>query len=343
MLEVARLCALERASWQRGLRIIFWSGHSQGRYSSSSWYADQAWHELEKRAVAHVNVDSTGGKGNTIVADTTAAAELRQLAREAIESQGQQEFSGRRMQRAGDQSFWGIGVPSIFGNMSEQPAGGEANASAAVFGGNRRLGHGTGWWWHTPYDTLDKIDESILLRDTRIYLFVVWRLLTDEILPLDYAEHTAYLQEELESLQVSIGDHFNLSDLIDKTKALKSAADRFNTYRQPALQSKRVSLFNHCLCQLSRQLVPIDYTEGDRFEQDPALSQQVLPSLQPALGFRNLQPDEDTYKFLTVSMMRARNRVATSLDDALYLLQEANDALEEGGPNAPQYERLGPL
>ena len=85
--------------------------------------------------------------------------------------------------------------------MSEQPATGEANASASVFGGGNRLGHGTGWWWHTPFDTLDKMDEQILVRDTRIYLQVVWRLLTDAVLPFDYAEHAAYLADELRSLQ----------------------------------------------------------------------------------------------------------------------------------------------
>ena len=58
-----------------------------------AWYAEQNWEELERRAVAHVNVDSTGGKGNTVVADTTAAAELRGVAREAIRDQGGQDFS----------------------------------------------------------------------------------------------------------------------------------------------------------------------------------------------------------------------------------------------------------
>lgn len=63
MLEVARLCAGRRAAWRRGLRICFWSGHSQGRYSGSAWYTDTHWDELEQRCVAHINVDSTGASG----------------------------------------------------------------------------------------------------------------------------------------------------------------------------------------------------------------------------------------------------------------------------------------
>lgn len=49
MLELARLLAGQRAQWRRGLRLCFWSGHSHGRYSGSTWYADQHWEELGRR------------------------------------------------------------------------------------------------------------------------------------------------------------------------------------------------------------------------------------------------------------------------------------------------------
>lgn len=334
MLEVARLCAQQRQAWQRGLRIIFWSGHSQGRYSSSTWYADAHWEELEKRAVAHVNVDSTGGKGNTVVADTTAAAELRNLAREAIYNQGDQEFSGRRMQRAGDQAFWGIGVPAIFGNMSEQPASGAANASAAVFGGGSRLGHGTGWWWHTPDDTLDKIDEVILVRDTRIYLQVVWRLLTDLTLPLDYAEHGRYLAEELKGLQAQVGRRFDLSNIIHRAETLAEKAERLNGHRSAAIEQGRIQDINRCLVDLSRALVPIDYTAGERFEQDPALSQGPIPALRPLSGLTVHASESDDFKFLTVGMTRARNKVGWALQQANEILDRSLAELERK-PSSP--------
>lgn len=315
MLEVARLCAQERDAWERGLRIVFWSGHSQGRYSSSTWYADAHFADLEARAVAHVNVDSTGGKGNTVVADTTAAAELAPLAREALTAQADQTFSGRRMQRAGDQSFWGIGVPSIFGNMSEQPAGGETNASAAVFGGGARLGHGTGWWWHTPDDTLDKMDEAILVRDTRIYLHVVWRLLTDSVLPLDYAEHTRALHEHLQELRPYAEPHVDLAPVVTRAKKVAAKADQLEARRAQA-GAEEADALNHCLLALGRALVPIDYVAGDVFEQDPALSQGPLPSLQPVRRFEKLEAESDEAKFLTVGMMRARNRIDRALRQA---------------------------
>ena len=170
MLEIARLFAPERQAWRRGLRLCFWSGHSHGRYAGSTWYADTHWHELAKRCVVHVNVDSTGAKGNTVLSDSPCAAELCGLAKEAIAVRGGQEHDGHRMSRAGDQSFWGIGVPSMFMGMGEQPAGSEDSFTRSVFGGGKRKGAGFGWWWHTPDDTLDKMDPALLVRDTQIYV-----------------------------------------------------------------------------------------------------------------------------------------------------------------------------
>ena len=322
MMEVARLCALRRRDWKRGLRVVFWSGHSHGRYSSSAWYAETHWEELERRALVHVNVDSTGGKGNTIVADATASAELRAVAREAISQQGEQEFTNRRMGRAGDQSFWGIGVPSIFGNMSEQPATGEANASAAVFGGGNRRGAGTGWWWHTPFDTLDKMDEQILVRDTRIYLQVVWRLLTDAVLPFDYAEHAAYLADELRSLQSAAGERFDLSTLASRADALRTKAEQLNRAIAAGLDPHRATIANQTLTSVAHALVPVDYSTGDRFGQDPALGQQAYPALQPLRGLPAHPPGSAQALFLEVGMRRARNRVAFALREALHAIDD---------------------
>ena len=160
MLEVARLCrASAGPNGGAALRVIFWSGHSQGRYSSSAWYADDHWEELERRALVHVNVDSTGGKGNTVVADADSLGRAAQpRARGDRASRAAQKLTGRRMSRAGDQSFWGIGVPSIFGNMSEQPAdaaqpmprrrcsaAASASATAPAGGGTRRTTRSTRW------------------------------------------------------------------------------------------------------------------------------------------------------------------------------------------------------
>lgn len=332
MIEVARIAAEHRDKWQRGMRVVFWSGHSQGRYSSSSWYADAFHEEIDARALVHVNVDSTGGMGNTVVSDTTAIAELRGLAAEAVYAYSGQTFTNRRQSRAGDQSFWGIGVPGIFQNMSEQPATGESNASAAVFGGGNRAGHGTGWWWHNPADTLDKIDEEILVRDTKIYMHAIWRLLTDPVLPLDYAEHARYLAGVLDGLKKAAGSRFDLSVLSERTARLGTLAARLNEVAKKATGAEAVRI-NAALKSVSRALVPVDHTLADRFQQDPALPIGPYACLDPIARFADVDPDSDEGKFLTVTATRARNRVAVALASALAALETCLDDL--GVPAEP--------
>jgi N-acetylated-alpha-linked acidic dipeptidase len=297
MMEVARLCATKRGRWKRGLRLAFWSGHSQGRYSSSAWYADANWEELEKRALVHVNVDSTGGLGNTMI-DTGSAPELRGLARESIEREVTDPYKLRRVGRAGDESFWGIGVPAMYGNLSAQPPkdGGTQGA------------HGTGWWWHTAHDRIDKMDGDILVRDTRIYLHSIWRLVTDEVLPIDFSEHARSLRAELTAIQEGLGDRFDLSLLIDRAGALEA--------RCAALRGNPEKL-NAVLTALCRILVPVESTEGDRFLPDAAVPQQTYPSLQPLRRLAQLPRGSEAARFLEVDMVRARARVAFALAQAI--------------------------
>lgn len=339
MLEVARLCAQNRDRWKRGLRVLFWSGHSQGRYSSSAWYADALWEEIDDGCVGHINVDSTGGRGNTVVADTTAMPETGALARAVLKEYAAQEWSGRRMRRAGDQSFWGIGVSCLFGNMSEQPSTpDEVNASAAVFGANARRGAGTGWWWHTPYDTVDKIDETILVRDTRIYLGAVWRYLTEPVLPLDFAATARTIRETLTELQTAARGQFDLAICVQRAAEVETLAARLNQAAAavrgtsdsvPAGRSAQaIPAVNACLICLQRALVPILYAQAGRFDHDPALDLPALPALDVVRQLPKLAPNSAEVKHVEVRLRRARTRVAVRLREAADHLKEYLGAID---------------
>jgi hypothetical protein len=318
MLEVARLFGLERAKWRRGLRLCFWSGHSHGRYAGSTWYADTHWHELVRRCVVHVNVDSTGAKGNTVLCDAPCSAELCGLAREAIGVRGDQEHDGHRMSRAGDQSFWGIGIPSMFMGMGEQPAGSGDSFIRSVFGGGVRKGAGFGWWWHTPDDTLDKMDPDLLVRDTQIYVHTIGRLLIDRVLPLDYAAAATALHAELARVQQALGGAFDVSGLIDRVITLREKAAAVGAL--PVADDAAAARINQALMAVSRAFVPIDYTTGDRFDHDPALPQSKYPILDVVRRLETVPGGSDGARFLTGGARRACNRLG-------YALDQANDAL----------------
>ena len=62
LLEYARVLYAHRSELKRGVRIAWWSGHSDGRFSGSTWYCDSHYADLRKNCVAHVNLDLTGCK-----------------------------------------------------------------------------------------------------------------------------------------------------------------------------------------------------------------------------------------------------------------------------------------
>ena len=286
MIETARVLASKRDAWRRGLRLCFWSGHSHGRYSGSSWYVDTHWAELERRCAVNVNVDSTGGIGASVMTETAVPAELFALAAEAVRAETGAELLGKRPNRNSDMSFWGIGIPSMFGSMSHQPPGPVA------------MRNPLGWWWHTPHDTLDKVDESNLVRDTRVFVRTIWRLLTDEMLPLDFGAHAAALMAELRAIEATLGGRLSLAPLLQAAAEIQSAAAKATADR--------------ILMAVSRALVPMDYTRGDRFAHDPALPLPAWPVLEPIRALARAE-GEDAIRFARVAAVRARNRVQHAL------------------------------
>ncbi len=299
MLEVARLAAAQQTHWRRGLRLCFWSGHSHGRYSGSAWYVDEHWDELDRRCAVHINVDSPGARGADILENVGSMSELGGLAAEAIAAQSGQTLLGKRMSRGADQSFNGVGLPALFGDISEPkptPVGPHC------------------WWWHTPDDTADKIDPPTLVRDARIYMHAVWRLLSDDVLPLDYAAYATALLEELDRLRAALGERFSLDDLVAAAQTLRDVATALRDAPEPV---------NRALMRASRALVPINYTSGDRFAHDPALPLPAWPVLQPLHALAATPPGSDAARLQTVSVRRARNRVLHALRLATEALRAA--------------------
>jgi hypothetical protein len=308
MLEVARLIAAHRASFRRGLRIAFWSGHSHGRYSSSAWYADTNWFELAERCVCHVNVDSLGG----IDADTFATNSMPETAPLGIwaakEGAGA-VLDAKRVGRNSDQSFLGAGVPSLLGSVSHQNDG------------------SLGWWWHTPHDTLDKIDPARLVRDTKIFVLTIARLLQDPVLPLDYAAAAQDLRRSLDEL-ARAGGGFDLGPATAAAARLDELCARLSQAASRVTGGEPARHINTCLRRLGRTLIPTTYTATGPFGHDPALETAFLPRLAGVRRLAALPPDGDEAKFLRVDLVRGRNAVTASIRHAC---RHVEDCLERLG------------
>jgi aminopeptidase YwaD len=297
-IEVCRLVAAHQAKWRRGLRVCVWSGHSHGRYSSSAWYADHHFAELEARCVAHVNVDSVGAIHAELLSEAGSAGGLFDLAAAAILAESGQKLSGKRKARSADDSFPGVGIPSLFGSFSYQSPS------------TKKMRNALGWWWHTPHDLIDKIDPANLVRDTRILTRIVWPLLADELLPLDYTAEIAALQAEIERLRPGLAGRFPFDALAADAADLAAAYAAFRAAAQDAAAKSRA------LMRLSRILVPLDYTRGDRFVHDAALPLPPWSVLEPLRRLAAAARGGDDERFAEVDAIRARNRIAGMLAQA---------------------------
>jgi hypothetical protein len=337
MVEMARLFSRRQKRLRRGIRFAFWSGHSHGRYSGSTWYADTHWDDLRRHAVLHLNVDSPGGKGATVLSEALTMAETWGLAARCIKNVSGQTLERRRMTRMGDQSFWGIGLPSMFVGVSHQPPqqSAAADAIASLGGGPSRHG-GLGWWWHSTEDTLDKIDKDFLRRDAQVYALVLWRWCTAPVLPLDYRETAQEIRGSLRGMQETAGDAFDMSPPLNAIEQFATAAERLAAAAEPLAglagrgtrkQREAASALNDGMMRIGRALIPINYTAAGAFGHDAALPVPPIPLLQPAARLRDLRSDSDEHLTLLTQLVRNRNRVTHAIDTAT---EAAEQALRRG-------------
>ncbi len=320
-MEVVRVLHANRDGLRRGVRCAFWPGHSTGRYAGSTWYADQEWQRLHDHCVLHINCDSPGVLGATDYSPVTASAEAAEFGVALVGELTGQAVAWERPVRAGDQSFWGAGVPSLFMGLSVRPEG-----QRAAVGGS-----GFGWWWHTEADTIDKVDAGVLELDMQIYLLAVHRFATAAVPPLKVADAVAEMQDVVAELDREVAGRFDLSPVGAALTKLLAAAVAFDAAvgdvttgtAEGDASSARVAVACRAQRAAVRELVRMGYTEGDPFEHDRAVPQLPLPSLQEVRDLARWDPEAQEARLLNTRLLRRRNMVVAGI-------QTATGALEAG-------------
>lgn len=301
-LELARVFHRFREHLRRGIRIAWWPGHSNGRYAGSTWYADHFWDDLHRNCVGYINIDSPGSLGATDYSLITAVAETAGLCCGVVAELTGQKPEWERPVRAGDQSFWGVGVSSAYMLLSNRPEGQRAAVG----------GCGGGWWWHTEEDTLDKADRAVQLLDTKIHALTALRLANSEVLPLDIVALVAEVRREVAALQSAAGPHLDLGPAERALADLAQAVD--------SLQAGRAGLppevVNRAYLAVVRALTPVNYTAAGMFDHDAAVPAKPVPGLQRAADLARLPPDGDGFRFLRTKLVRERNRLAAAAREA---------------------------
>jgi N-acetylated-alpha-linked acidic dipeptidase len=310
-MEAARLLHACRDRLRRGVRFAFWPGHSTGRYAGSTWYADHHWQDLYEHCVLHINCDSPGVAGATEYDPVTASAEASPFAVALIEELTGQHVAWERPVRAGDQSFWGAGVPSLLMGSSVRPKG-----QRWAVGGS-----GFGWWWHTEADTIDKVDPAVLRRDTEIYLLAAYRFAAAPVPPLEVASAVNELQETLAAIAAASAGRFDLAPVDEALARLRRGGEAFDA--AVAREAAPAAALARAQREAVRLLVQVAYSAGSPFDHDPAVPQRPLPALQDAAELAGLDPNAHAARLLRARLIRQRNRVLWGLDAAARALEAA--------------------
>jgi hypothetical protein len=141
-------------------------------------------------------------------------------------------------------------------------------------------------------------------------------------LPLDYEAYAASLAAELGSLRDGVEPVLDLRGVIARVEHLAAGA---RALKEQAAGSDALDneLANAALMKLSRCLVPLDYTSGDRFGHDPALPQTAFPVLDPLRLLVRMREGSEGASFAAVGAVRARNRIRGAIEEAIQIVEGA--------------------
>jgi Iap family predicted aminopeptidase len=323
-LEAARLMSRFSGKLRRGLELVWFQGHETGIMSGSTWYLDNHWASLNPGCVAYLNNDTTNMIHSTIYTvdgDPVLRDFLISTVRELAElERAPFKMPGPKYQpnKIGDQSFLGIGVPSVRVHMTFPP---EALSE---------VGAGGGWWYHSEYDTLDKCDPETMYMAEKAQTLVITRLCTLPVLPYKIVALADWMIDSLAELEGLARGSINLDEVEGKAITFKEKASLLDertgkiaeAYDEGVRGLKEdVETVNRCLMKISRILNPVNYTLRGKYDQDYYGAEYIkpIPILRPVEELAKLNPDATEYKTLETKLVRARNQVGDAIEDATWL------------------------
>ncbi len=310
LLELSRVLWKHRAGLKRGVKLAWWPGHSTGRYAGSTWFTDAFAMDLDRNCLAQINCDSPGCRWATSYHETRAFTESAHIAEQVIRDiVPDAEVATMRPPQAGDYSFNNIGLPSFFMLSSTMPEAVRREKNYYDVSGC-----GANIAWHTENDTLEIADRDRLLVDMKIYLLSALRVANADILPFDWIATCDEFLATIAEYQQAAGALADLTPARTATEALRQAL-----LELPNVAPDRQNAVLH---ELSRILVPINYTREPRFRHDPAYTVPKLPTLAVAADLPDFTDDHMRRVALT-ELTRGRNRYQAALDQATRLVRAA--------------------
>ena len=303
MLELARAFSRHQDMLRRGLVVAWWPGHSNGRYAGSTWFVDQKFDELRRRALAYVNFEGLG-QIEAKRFGAAATASFSELAHSVVLEEVGDSIQSRPPGRNSDQSFNGVGLPLLQLDHS------------------RLAEDGGYWWWHTPDDTRDKVDAQVLKVDTDLYAAALARLLAEPTFPVSLTATVERLGSLLRDRQETAGSHLDLSEPISRQGELlavvmevEAALGRGSPGGTSAGGATGPEI-DLALVAILRPLHRVLYTLLGPYHPDPAVTEGALPGLNAVEMLVANDPSTDRFHFAMTTLLRELPRILEALDDA---------------------------
>lgn len=298
MIELARTLHARRAELYRSVWIAFWPGHESTTMSGSTWFVDHFWDELDHGGAVYINIDSLGLKDSNqmfIHSSVELANYAASVSRETLD-EDPRLFP---LARTGDQSFFGIGIPSIYGRTgySEDILKRTHNATL-------------GWWNHShpSQDEMDKVDTHLVRKAGSVIENWVFSYATSPYLPGNYTAVGHEIINRLSELQPLAPKALDLESLLRHAAGFLEQAKRLDANRNLLTASDR----NRLLRRVASLLTPVFSTVAGRYGQDPyglSALKTRLPGLYP-IDAPGMDPGDG---FVQTTLIRHRNRIMDAL------------------------------
>jgi N-acetylated-alpha-linked acidic dipeptidase len=325
LLELARVFHESRDQLARTLRVAWWPGHSTGRYAGSTWFADKFALDLARNCVAQVDIDSPGCRWATEYIELSVMKEAEDFCTQAIKEITGKDSQSERPHQAGDYSFNNIGLSGFFMLFSEMPVELRKEKDYYPVGG---CGMNIGW--HTENDRIELADKDNLMRDLRVYVATLQRVLNNPLHPFDFRALAGEFRETLDRYSAAAGKEVDFAPAYDALARLDAALARLYGKTGDLLKANvtdhAVRAFNDAILEMGRELVLINYTRQGRFRTEPAVKIPPLPDIEPAMHLASASGHQR--QVTRTHVTRGVNRVAWAFETAAIAAERAVEKIE---------------
>lgn len=323
LLELARVFHANRDQLARSLWVAWWPGHSTGRYAGSTWFADKFGLDLMRNCIAQVDIDSPGCRWATEFIEISWMKETEDFCVQTIKEVTGKDAEGERPHQAGDYSFNNIGLSGFFMLLSEMPIELRKEKDYYPVGGC-----GMNIAWHTENDLLEIADKDILMRDLRVYVATLQRVINNALHPFNFQALATEFRETLDTYSSAAGDAVDFAPaynaLGELDAALAALYGKTGSLLDASVNDPAVRAFNGAILEMARELIPINYTRNGLFRTEPAVKIPPLPDIEPAMKLASASGH--IRHVIITHVTRGVNHVAWAIENAA---QSARKAVAE--------------